>query len=207
MADQQERRPVGERREELIDATVAVLAEEGFGAATTRRITDRAGLALGAFHYAFDSKDDLLRAVIERFSDGIEAVLLDATDASVDHGLEEAAANIIRSFWAFIEQTPALQLAQYELTVHALREPSLRELAELQYERMAGAVRLVLERVPEVDGDADVVDDLARYLAATMDGLILHHVVQRDPAAAERRIGLYLRTMPALADAVLDGPG
>ncbi len=205
MGDQQERRPVGERREELIDATIAVLASEGFGAATTRRITERAGLALGAFHYAFDSKDDLLRAVIERFSDGIEEVLLDATGASSDHGLEQAAERVIRSFWAFIEATPDLQLAQYELTVHALREPSLRELAELQYERMARAVRLVLERVPDVDSDTTTVDDLARYLAATMDGLILHHVVQRDTAAAERRIDLYLRTMPALADAVLDG--
>jgi AcrR family transcriptional regulator len=63
---QRTRRTVDERRAELVDATLGILASEGLGAATTRRITEEAGLALGAFHYAFRSKDELLRAVIER---------------------------------------------------------------------------------------------------------------------------------------------
>src|SRR5690625_5306940 len=75
MVEQQERRSVAERREQLIDAAINVLAREGMDAATTRRITDEAGLALGAFHYAFRNKDDLLQAVIERISHGIERTL------------------------------------------------------------------------------------------------------------------------------------
>jgi len=61
-----ERRSAEQRREQLLDAAVAVIAEHGLERATTRAITDRAGLALGAFHYVFDSKDELLEAVAER---------------------------------------------------------------------------------------------------------------------------------------------
>ena len=149
MGEQQERRSVGERREQLIDAAIAVLAREGIGAATTRRITDEAGLALGAFHYAFRNKDDLLRAVIERLSKGVETVLqqsiLEPNTPLVTFGEQ-----VIRSFWAFVEETTELQLAQYELTVHALRDPELRPLAQLQYQRLTEAVELVLEDHPDV---------------------------------------------------------
>lgn len=201
MNDQHERRSVDERREQLIDAAIDVLATDGLAGTTTRRITEHAGVALGAFHYAFRSKDDLLRAVIERFSAGITAVLDQAAAEPFDT-VEVLTERVIRGYWAFVEETPQLQLAQYELTLYALRNPDLRELGELQYTRMSDAVMSVLGRVPGlVEGQER--EDLARYLAATMDGLILQHVVQRDDVAARRRLELYLRSMPGLIDAVV----
>lgn len=196
MGTQQERRSVAERRTQLIDAAIDVLARDGIGAATTRRITDEAGLALGAFHYAFASKDDLLHAVIERFSTGMETVLQDAI-LEPDASLEDLGEQLIRGYWRYVEETPQLQLAQYELTVHALRDPRLRPLAELQYQRMAQAVELVLQDHPLVP-PGPVRHDLATYLAAVMDGLILSRVVRDDPGAAQRRLDLLLATLPAL---------
>ncbi|MEX0869678.1 MAG: TetR/AcrR family transcriptional regulator [Nitriliruptoraceae bacterium] len=197
--EQQERRSVAERREQLIEAAINVVASEGIVGTTTRRITDEAGLALGAFHYAFDSKNDLLRAVIDRFSEGIEYVLTQSVGEDT-RDLRDFAERVIHGFWEFIEATPDLQLAQYELTVHALRDPDLVDLAQFQYERMARAVMLVLAHVPGVP-DGQEREDLARYFAATMDGLILQHVVQRDPAAARRRLQLYITSLGAIADA------
>ncbi len=196
MATQQGRRSVEERREQLIDAAIKVLADEGIGAATTRRITDEAGLALGAFHYAFTSKDDLLHAVIERFSRGIETVLHHAV-LEPQSSPEDLGNQLIRGFWRYAEETPELQLAQYEVTVHALRDPKLRPLAELQYRRMAEAVELVLEDHPMV-ADGQLRTDLASYLAAAMDGLILYRVVEGDPEAAARRLEMFIGTLPAL---------
>ena len=198
MGEQQPRRSVGERREQLIDAAIAVLAREGIGAATTRRITDEAGLALGAFHYAFRNKDDLLRAVIDRLSFGIEEVLQQAI-LEPDTSLREFGEQIIRSYWRFVEETTELQLAQYELTVHALRDPELRPLAELQYQRLNEAVELVLEDHPDMPG-GPIRQDLASYLVSVMDGLVLHRVVQDDRAAAERRLELFVAALPALID-------
>src|SRR5690606_15625560 len=58
-----DRRSVEERRAQLVQAATEVISRDGLGRATTRRITDHADLALGAFHYAFRSKEELLGAV------------------------------------------------------------------------------------------------------------------------------------------------
>ena len=52
-------------RQALIGAAVEVIAAEGIAGATTRRITDAAGLPLGALHYWFATKGHLLEAVSE----------------------------------------------------------------------------------------------------------------------------------------------
>lgn len=159
---------------------------------------DEAGLALGAFHYAFNSKDDLLHAVIERFSSGIETVLQHAI-VDPQAPLEGLGDQLIRGYWSFVEETPELQLAQYEVAVHALRDEALRPLAELQYQRMADAVEQVLQDHPQVP-DGQARRDVASYLAAVMDGLILYRVVERDPVAAARRLEVFIATLPALIE-------
>jgi AcrR family transcriptional regulator len=183
---QRTRRSVDERRTQLVDATLEILASEGLAAATTRRITEEAGLALGAFHYAFRSKDDLLRAVIERLTERVSQVLVDAVDGR-RHDLSEAVEAIIRGLWTHVEAHVDQQLAHYELTVHALRDPTLRELAAWQYDRYTGVVVDALEGVEGApEGRARV--ELARFLVASLDGLILHHCVQGDLEAARRRL-------------------
>ncbi len=191
VSPQQPHRPVAERREQLIEAAITVLAEHGLDGMTTRRITEEAGLALGAFHYAFESKHALMRAVIERFSDGIDRVLLDSMHAApIPDDPELLIRRLLDAFWDYVEATPRLMVAQYELTVHALRDPDLRELADLQVERTARAVDRVLTQLPVAREHGQ---DVCRFIAATMDGLVLHHLVQRDPEAARRRLGLYAR--------------
>lgn len=198
MANVTERRPVDERRAQLVDAAITVLARDGLAGSTTRRITQEAGLALGAFHYAFASKSDLLRAVIERYADNIADVLA-ATIADDINDLATFARHVLEGYWSIIEDTPDLQLAQYELTVLALRDPDLRDLADLQYQRLSDVVEQVLEHVPSVQPGQQRTD-LARYITATMDGLVLQYVIERDKAAARRRLDLYIDTMAALVN-------
>ena len=60
-------------KERLLDATEAVIADEGWSAATTRRVAERAGLAPGLVHYHAGSMDALRREAtvraIRRFFD------------------------------------------------------------------------------------------------------------------------------------------
>lgn len=62
----QEHRPVEERREQLLEAAAAVAREGGLAAVTTRTVTERAGLANGAFHYCFASRVELVEALLDR---------------------------------------------------------------------------------------------------------------------------------------------
>src|SRR5215471_9375496 len=56
---------VEDRREQIIDTALRVFAEKGFTRATNRDIAHEAGITTGLIYYYFQSKEDLLRAVLE----------------------------------------------------------------------------------------------------------------------------------------------
>ena len=71
------------RRQELIDAAVAVFSAKGVAAASVDDIVRAAGVAKGTFYLYFATKDDAVNAVaasmVERVADRIEAVATDPT--------------------------------------------------------------------------------------------------------------------------------
>lgn len=57
---------IGNTRDAILDATVAIMVEDGYAAVTSRRVAERAGLNAPLIHYHFGSMDDLFVAVYER---------------------------------------------------------------------------------------------------------------------------------------------
>jgi AcrR family transcriptional regulator len=53
-------------RDKLLDATVAIMLEEGYAAATSRRVADRVGVQRAVVYYYFPTMDDLYLAVLRR---------------------------------------------------------------------------------------------------------------------------------------------
>ncbi|MFO7776817.1 MAG: TetR family transcriptional regulator [Nitriliruptoraceae bacterium] len=203
------RRSAQERREQLLDAAVEVIAEQGLPRATTRAITDRAGLALGAFHYVFASKDELLEAVIHRVVGDIDATMAETASAvtlETEAPLEGEPLVVarLRGFllqaWPYFERSRSLQLAQYELTLHALRDPTKHHLAVQQYEALVDRVSTMLRGLTDALDD-DATSELARFVVATSDGLLLQWLVEQDHDAAEVRLGHYLDVLPAIVAA------
>lgn len=60
------RRRAGARPDEILDAALAVFTEKGFDAARVADIAARADISKGAVYLYFDSKEALLRGLIER---------------------------------------------------------------------------------------------------------------------------------------------
>ncbi len=60
------RRRAGARPDEILDAALAVFTEKGFDAARVDEIAAEAGISKGAVYLYFDSKEALLRGLIER---------------------------------------------------------------------------------------------------------------------------------------------
>ncbi|MQY29570.1 TetR/AcrR family transcriptional regulator [Nocardia aurantia] len=56
----------GETRRVLMEATAQIMLEEGYAAATSRRVAARAGVKAPLLHYHFPSMDDLYLAVFRR---------------------------------------------------------------------------------------------------------------------------------------------
>ncbi|SFS67206.1 TetR/AcrR family transcriptional regulator [Saccharopolyspora flava] len=56
----------GDSREDLLTAGAALFTERGFAATTTRALAERAGLRQAALYHYFETKEDVLAALLER---------------------------------------------------------------------------------------------------------------------------------------------
>ena len=56
----------GKTQKKILDAAEALFAQEGFHSTSLRMLTKKAGVNLAAVNYHFGSKEELIRAVIER---------------------------------------------------------------------------------------------------------------------------------------------
>src|SRR5438445_8090860 len=61
-------RVVEDRREQIIDAAMRAFASKGFGRATNKDVANEAGITSGLIYYYFESKEALLKAILEERS-------------------------------------------------------------------------------------------------------------------------------------------
>jgi TetR/AcrR family transcriptional repressor of nem operon len=64
-----------ETREKLLDAAEALILEQGFAATSIDQIIEKVGLTKGSFFYHFKTKNDLARALIDRYAAGDRRIL------------------------------------------------------------------------------------------------------------------------------------
>ncbi|RDU37147.1 TetR/AcrR family transcriptional regulator [Neobacillus piezotolerans] len=63
-----------ERRNEILDAADELFGKKGFDGTTTKDILDKVGIARGTLYYHFKSKEDLMDALIDRYSNHLLGV-------------------------------------------------------------------------------------------------------------------------------------
>jgi TetR/AcrR family transcriptional regulator, regulator of biofilm formation and stress response len=190
-----------ERRAQVVTAARAALVRDGVGRMTMRSVAAEAQIPLGNLHYAFPSKEALIKAVLEDIIDEIVRGL--RVHSPRGRGLAESLGAGLRQIWASgTAGGPGLQLLQYELTTHALRTPGLAELATWQYAQYVAALAGWCEAAAEDAGEVCAVDfdTLARVLLAGLDGLILQHLVDPDDARSAADLEHVITAVIALAD-------
>lgn len=200
MTLQQEHRSVEERREQLVDAAIAVLRDGGISAVTTRAVTARAGLPHGAFHYCFASKAPLFRAVLERQLHAAMAVAFAPPVTRLD--LEARIASGLSAHLAQTRDDPPTALAVVELVTYSRRDPDLQDLAAWEQHAYLEAVRA---QVDDWTAEDDIrwavpVEHVVRLLIATADGIGSTWLADRDDTAAAATVAVAARSIAALAD-------
>jgi AcrR family transcriptional regulator len=190
--------PVAERRTQLLAAAWRVLASQGLAAATTRTICAEAGMPQGAFHYCFDSRDELLREV----ATGLLPDEITAAVAVIDRSGTLAACleRALQAYWELVEADLGAHQVLYEITTAALRDPAGRDIAEQQYARYLQGARQVLERIAEVRRIQwrRPVEVLARQVVTVVDGLTLHYAVDHARAAARAALSAFAQDLAAV---------
>lgn len=92
-------------RELLIDETIRCIREEGFSAASTRHIIERAGVSWGVIQYHFGDRDGLLTAVIENAVDRLVDSLAELAEPA--QSMDDSQ-TLVESVWAALANPPAM---------------------------------------------------------------------------------------------------
>ncbi|MFF9055658.1 TetR/AcrR family transcriptional regulator [Streptomyces erythrochromogenes] len=202
------RMPSAERRRQLTEAAIRVMARDGVARATTRSICAEAGVSLSVFHYCFESKQALLESVIAAITEHGISVAREAIRPRAT--LRETIRAGFQAYWDHVAANPGEHMLTYELTQYALRRPGFEHLARRQYELYSDTYTELIEqlrrlmpfelRVP--------VHVLARYLAAMTDGLTLGHLVLGDAAVSAAILDMitdHVAGLAETADGAADG--
>jgi AcrR family transcriptional regulator len=199
------RMSAADRRTALLEAAFRVIAAEGVGAATTRAIVAEAGMSLASFHYAFESRDQMMRQLIGHVIEN-QAV---AAFASLRSGsdLRTAIRDGLDAFFAVVAADPGHEQTMVELMQYALRTPDLAGLPGEQYSGYRAAVAGLLETVATDTGMSWLLPlhDVARIVVTMTDGITLAWLADRDSTAAARVIEFAATSIAALAQPA-DGP-
>lgn len=194
------RLPFEERRRELIDAAVRVIARDGLAAASTRAIVAEADMPVGAFHYVFESRDALIRALIVEVADAERTAVLAELDNMPDAPTIERLLTVgLTTYLRLLEANPERELAVVELSLHGARHDP--ELVAEQWRGYHEAAAQSLQHAADLCGTTwlEPVDTIARSLIRSLDGITLNWFMTRDRADAERHIALLARTFASLS--------
>ena len=188
-----------ERRAEIIAAAIKVLARDGIAETTTRKIAAEAEVNQATLRYYFGSKDDLLFAVLQEMMRLTKEVVQAAIPAGLD--LHEIIAESIKAYWVHVESASELQVMQYELTLYALRNPSSAWLARQQYDGYVSVVETLFQQHFEAASVTCAVPytDLARFVVAGIDGLILQFISDKNTERARHNLDLLITAVIKLA--------
>lgn len=196
------RMSASDRRTALLDAALTVIAERGVSAATTRAIVAEAGMSLASFHYAFRSRDEMMRElitlVLANQSTAVFAILEEAAD------VRGAIRGGLQAFFDTVRADPGREQVMFELMQFALRTPGLEDLPAEQYRAYHDAVTELLEAGGRSTGVtwSIPVRDVARLVVTMTDGLTLAWLADRDDDAAARVLDFAADSLSALAVAI-----
>lgn len=189
-----------DRRDQLLDETLALVSEGGLGAVTHRAVERAAGVPHGSVTYHFGSRDDLIDALVERMVATCAAQVSEIAH-SVSMALAGPAARgdgggldvdaVAEALIGWMDGTRQVQLARLELELAAARDPRLRrrmtEAAQIFWRMCEPIVLAMGSEAPQLD---------ARAMGAAVDGLLLDHLAHDpvDPAVVRAGVQQLLRS-------------
>jgi AcrR family transcriptional regulator len=168
---------MGNRRDDLLDAAIAVLGESGIHKLTHRAVDAAAGLPAGSTSNHFRTRDALLNAVVERFAARERANWENIATQAVPTTPRELAEALAAAAQDAAGPHRTLTLARYAILVEAAIHPPLRAQLGITGAWVntwfMGWLRIAGSTDPERDGPI-----IMNYLA----GLVLHQLANPDPA-------------------------
>lgn len=167
----------------VIDETIRCIREEGFAAASTRHIIDRAGVSWGVIQYYFGDRDGLLTAVIEHANTTLTESLNKIADTAAEvEDPRERAASLSAAAWEVFFTPIAMTALEILIATRAMQ-------GTLAADQLAG-VLAALGRISTSIGDETPHSGaIANLLWSSPVGMMVAQMVTTDalPTAPEER--------------------
>ena len=165
------------RRNNVLDAAIGLLGEQGVRAVTHRAVDSAAGLAEGSTSNYFRTRDALFDGIVERFAARERA---NWEELAAQLG-PTTTAELARALATFAQSATGpqrtLTLSRYAILVEAARRPELRAQLLATGARVNAWFATWLRLVGSTDPDHDV-----HVVANYYTGLVLHQLAIPDPA-------------------------
>lgn len=163
---------MGDTKEEILDATRAVLAENGFHGLTTQKIAEELDASHSLVHYHFETKEALIAAFLDRYRREFEGLL----EGLAELPPEDRLATFFATMAGYADEPSirALNLAVYELQAYAARNDAYQEPLIAYGETVEGFVVDCIQEGIET-GVFQAVDPepTAALLLSALDGAML----------------------------------
>jgi AcrR family transcriptional regulator/DNA-binding MarR family transcriptional regulator len=162
------------QRTRLLDATFAVVAEEGYRRMTVRKVSGRAGVSNKTFYDLFSDREDCFLAAFDYAIDQLAAVVVPAYEGEKDWAARIRAG--LGAFLCFLDEEPALRKLVFAEALGAGPRVLTRRAEVL--DTLAGAV-------DEGRGGVKVGGELppltAEGIVGATFGVIYARLLQDDP--------------------------
>ncbi|MEB4211485.1 TetR/AcrR family transcriptional regulator [Mycobacterium sp. 94-17] len=194
-----------ERRRDLCDAAIRLLADDGAKGLSHLKVDRKAGVPDGTTSFYFRTRSALLRAAAERSAE-LDLAELQAIADSSDTGEHPAPSRLSQ---VVIQAGSDPQLyrtrARYELTMQATRDPALAAILQQATDEFTKLHREILVQLMPHGAELDpaVVEDLSNVTLTFINGLLQRFAHgDRIIDSAEQLDGI----LSAIATGILKSP-
>ncbi len=166
-------KPTG-TRDRLIESARYLFWERGFAGTTMADLLSHAGVNSGSFYHFFESKEALLRAVLETYLVALRPMVVDPAYAQT----KEPAARIFAILAGYRERILQTQckygcpLGRLALEIDPENRPA-HELIAKNFRGWIGAVRECIEQIKDGLPKGTDPEALATYVLAVMEGGVM----------------------------------
>ena len=186
-------------RQALIEAAVRRLIAHGYAGATVRNIARESGVSPGAVQYHFKSKEDIAIAALTHVFEEV-ARRLAAIDPR-DTAIGERARRIVDTLWEFYGGPRYFAAA--EILMGTRQQAALHKRVRTCRLALAAAYRDMWDRLMgDTLLDPDERRHLLQFVIATLRGLALLRLHERDPALFDPHL---IRLSHLIATAMHEG--
>lgn len=192
-----------QRRQELINATISVVAAHGYSETTVSRVAKEAGLSLGLMHFYFKSKDHLFEETLRHLSEEYDLVWQEAI-REFDGSAPRRLIGMIYAFFdkkIFSHDRLAVWFAFWADA--KLRDRFRQDVVKTEQRYSRAIMQTVREISAEAKLDKAHGELIATSLISMIDGFWLQFMINPQAATRNRAINgclNFLRlTLPDLA--------